>query len=481
MTRRIVLRDEQGNALIVVMVSAFVLTMLVFTALSRSDSQNVESARLARASTAFQASEAGVDDYIAKLTEDRNYHLHWVHQAEATRTKTNGTKIPTAQQRLDDPNGPWEWIGGDTTWTYADGKDGWRTLGNGVEYDLKITPPTATSGNQVKITSTGRRTAQPDEWRANEAVVRPSSIADFQRIVGNGSVSWGATATTFGKLYASNDITHDGTAHGDLYAIDDILAHPTYQSGAQGYDSNSNPTASQILGGPINFSSFLGSFGEVETAAIAAGLALPNDSTAAGWRLKFMADGNVAYARCTLSGSQNLGTTQPTCGADTIRPVPANGAIFSHQNVIVSWPSEPSTLDGRITVVSKLNIFPAGNIAYETAGDDVLGLIAGEEMIIPSYVPNVMNWTSANLAQGTSCGSPPPANCGDWHTAGPNGSKSTMNHAGSTATLTGGSLTMFNTRNYSYDLNLLNLPPPYYPVLEDAYTVTLFREVDVNS
>jgi hypothetical protein len=39
---------------------------------------------------------------------------------------------------------------------------------------------------------------------------------------------------------------------------------------------------------------------------------------------------------------------------------------------------------------------------------------------------------------------------------------------------------MFNTRVYSYDTSLLYLPPPWFPVIEDAYTVILFRELPAN-
>jgi hypothetical protein len=36
---------------------------------------------------------------------------------------------------------------------------------------------------------------------------------------------------------------------------------------------------------------------------------------------------------------------------------------------------------------------------------------------------------------------------------------------------------MFDPRVYSYDQDLLYLPPPWFPVIEDAYTIVLFREL----
>lgn len=40
---------------------------------------------------------------------------------------------------------------------------------------------------------------------------------------------------------------------------------------------------------------------------------------------------------------------------------------------------------------------------------------------------------------------------------------------------------MFRIRNYNYDETLQYLAPPYFPVLEEAYTVLLFRELPSSS
>ena len=52
-----------------------------------------------------------------------------------------------------------------------------------------------------------------------------------------------------------------------------------------------------------------------------------------------------------------------------------------------------------------------------------------------------------------------------------------MDFTGSTATNGGGSMSMFTRRNYNSDTNLLYLQPPWFPTVEDAYTVVLSREV----
>jgi hypothetical protein len=52
-----------------------------------------------------------------------------------------------------------------------------------------------------------------------------------------------------------------------------------------------------------------------------------------------------------------------------------------------------------------------------------------------------------------------------------------MDFTGSTATKNGGSMAMFDYRNYNYDQSLLYLQPPWFPTVEDAYTVILSREL----
>ncbi|MEA3215333.1 MAG: hypothetical protein QOJ19_1489, partial [Acidimicrobiia bacterium] len=44
-------------------------------------------------SASYQAAESGVEDYVAKLTEDHSYYLHYVHPAESTRRDSTGTLV----------------------------------------------------------------------------------------------------------------------------------------------------------------------------------------------------------------------------------------------------------------------------------------------------------------------------------------------------------------------------------------------------
>ena len=42
-------------------------------------------------------------------------------------------------------------------------------------------------------------------------------------------------------------------------------------------------------------------------------------------------------------------------------------------------------------------------------------------------------------------------------------------------------MSMFRTRVYQYDDSLLYLQPPWFPTVEDAYTVLLQRELTARS
>jgi hypothetical protein len=52
-----------------------------------------------------------------------------------------------------------------------------------------------------------------------------------------------------------------------------------------------------------------------------------------------------------------------------------------------------------------------------------------------------------------------------------------MTFTGSSATAKGGSFSEYDNRIYGYDPNLQFLSSPWFPAVDDTYTVTFFREV----
>jgi hypothetical protein len=155
----------------------------------------------------------------------------------------------------------------------------------------------------------------------------------------------------------------------------------------------------------------------------------------------------------------------PTCGTPTTYNVPVNGAVYVGQSAIIS-----GQVNGRVTVVSNNNIIIGNNISYVTSGDDVLGLVANNNVEVAQYVPSTLNWNAATIAEN-----------GQFYSYSNDGSHSTMTFTGSTATKNGGSMGLFQTRNYNYDNTLLYLQPPWFPRVGDPYSILLERQVSATS
>ncbi len=438
--------------MIVVILMGVIFTALAASLMANSIAEAGRSGLAVRRTGAMAAAEGGVDDYISKLTEDHTYFDHYVHPGESTRKDAAGvTKAAGAA-----------WTG-TTTWAYPNGRDAWRSLGNGYEFNLQIKPPAAGSGT-VTITSTGRKAGSATDVRRIEAVVRPAAVTDFQ-MVSNADISYGSTATTRGKIYAGIDssnnkhnIAHAGKAYGDLYAEGSITQSPTYYNGAKGYGS---ATIRSVIPSSLNFNTFTNSLVDLKDAAQNSGGIYLNDTTKDAWRLTFNSAGTITIATCKKSGTSDVAAVSPTCTTTQTVNVPSIGAIYVNQTVIVM-----GQVKGRVTVASNVNVVIGNNISYVTPGVDVLGLVAKNEMIVAQWTPNDLTWYAATIAQG-----------GQWRSWSNDGSHGTMNFYGSTATNQGGSMGMFDFRNYNYDTNLLFLQPPFFPVLEDSYALSFFREL----
>ena len=444
---------DQGSAMIVAILMGAVFTALSAGLMANALAESGRSGRAVQGTTSLAAAEAGVEDYISKLTQDQSYFLHTVHPGEATRKDSASSLTAKAGQT---------WTGG-VAWTYPSGRDAWRTLDNGYQYNLQITPPSAGSGT-VRIISTGRKAGSTTGLRTIEVLVRPASIVDFQ-MVSNADISYGSTATTRGKIYAGIDqsnvkhnIAHSGTAYGDLYAEGSITQSPSYQNGARGYNSS---TIRSVIATPLNFNTFTTSLVDLKTAAQGAGGIYLNDTTKDGWRLTFNSTGTVTIASCKKSGTSHLAAVTPTCTTTSTVAVPTIGAIYVNQSAIVM-----GQVKGRVTIASNADVVIGGNISYVTPGVDVLGLVAKNEMIVAQWTPYDLTWNAATIAQ-----------TGQWRSWSTDGSHGTMTFNGSTATNLGGYMGMFDYRNYNYDVNLLYLQPPYFPVIADNYTVLLSREL----
>jgi hypothetical protein len=466
------LEREDGFAMLSVLGMIILLSVLSFALLDVMNGEASRSRTQVKHDTAYQAAEAGVDEYISKLIDDRLYYVHFVHPGEATRLSVSSGRFVAS-------GGTWGQADGNA-WTYPRGKDTWfgsQKLGNGYEYNLEIVPPTAAQP-LISILSTARPVGDTDvrDWRELQVMVRPSSVSDYQMFA-DADISYGAGATTYGKIYAGIDtngvkhnVQHDGTAYGDIYAEGSIGGATTMMNGAQKYDST---TIRTIIKSPINFNSFLASLVDIRGAAGAGGIVEDNAAVDAWW-LTFQPNGQVTVQSCTKNSGRNIGDAKPTCGAATPLNIPSNGAIYTGQPVIVS-----GVVNGRVTIGSASDIYVGGNISYQQDGDDVLGLVASHSVIVSQWVPTTLTWRAATIAQSgawRSYGFDPQTHANEANYIG-NFRLTSMTFTGSTATYGGGSMSLFNSRVYQYDQTLVYLPPPWFPTIQDAYTVVLSREI----
>ena len=352
-------------------------------------------------------------------------------------------------------------------------------------YSLRITPPPVGS-DLVTIEATGRtaRDGAPGQFRAVQAQIHPSSIADFQ-MISNRSIKYGSSATTTGKLYSSEDINHQGVAEAPAYAQRRVCSHSgflcgnstytgsdVYRSGA--FDSTTTPSFNEVFPTPIDFNQFTQNRLDLKDAAEADGIAR-NDPSASGWLVQFLSNGKVRIWR--IHSSANLGHEMRGLDCPETLDVPENGAMYFEQSVVISdgegltdacggGGQRDSVVNGRVSISTPGTIFIGGNIEY--GADSVLGLIAAQEIVITDYTPRVLVWRAATLAQG-----------GQWRTnRGSNdGRHDSMTYIGAQATANGGYASQFLQREYQYDEVLQRLRPPFYPIIEGSWTTRYWREV----
>ena len=497
------LRREEGVALVLVVFGVALLATLSVILVDTVTSESARSTKSVTRQSSFEAAEAGIDDYISKIAEDRAYYLHWVTPAESTRQDdgTGGTSNLVSPSGSSPAPSTWcrdkasrpapvPWAYGATWLNSPNGKDHWCSLGNGYEYNLQITPPSATQPG-VKIVSTGRRISNTADTRIIEAVVRQSSITDFQEIA-DGNIGWGANATSYGLIYANGDITWNSTntkAYGSNFATGTISGGVQWQPGATGFDGDGSTSYTNLFAPPepAQASDRLQHLpgllhGHLERRGrrnrwrhlpelvlrlVAADLQRRRHHHGRGLhRQQHRADATDLHAR---------GTRHPA-GADERRDLlrrqrhrPRNRQGARHDRHPRRDPDRRQhSLCGR-------HLFHTTVLRAERAG------ARGDER---NRRP-VLDLGRSRLARRVALGDKTfgawdslstGANCSNNHTSG-----NLMRHRGSSALKYGGSFTSwFDSRQYLYDDSLQYLPPPWFPTLDPDYEILSFRELPAS-
>jgi len=94
-----VARNEEGFAMVMVLGMTVLLLVLAFGLIDVMQSEASRSRTAVKRDAAYQAAEAGVDDYIAKLIDDRLYYVHFVPSGRGDAAR-NG-KRPDRRVRAD--------------------------------------------------------------------------------------------------------------------------------------------------------------------------------------------------------------------------------------------------------------------------------------------------------------------------------------------------------------------------------------------
>ena len=166
--------------------------------------------------------------------------------------------------------------------------------------------------------------------------------------------------------------------------------------------------------------------------------------------------------------------------------IPANGAIFVEDDVWID-----GVVDGRVSI--GVGSFPVqgnyktafinGNLVYnEKSSDDVIGIIAQGDIMVPYEVPVDMEVNAAALSQFGSIYTP------NYDAdENPNGLKDSLTFFGSQISYAGGGwkyvngwgnvVSGFEYTNHIYDGNLKYYPPPGFPV-GSTYELISWEEIE---
>lgn len=448
-------------------------------------------------SVAFTMIVGGVSSYaifehqasLRKHTRDAAFHIaeagieyyRW-HLAHAPTDYQDGTGQP----------GPYV-----HQYTDKDGQD----IGS---FSLDITPPLPGS-TIVTIESTGWTKEKPHIKRTLKVRVGFPALTDFA-FIENANMSFSPTTEVHGKVHSNGGIEFNGTT-------DAIV-----QSARETYD-NGEGTHPGVWGdgGPDNFWQFpvpakdffgiTADLAAIRDLADNGGIHL-NSSGDDGYHMVFNSNGTFDLYRVNTrycyggngrwrrwrgwywDGEVHCYDVRNTSSQSNrtflqTYTIPSNGVIFVEDDVWVE-----GVVNGRVTIGAGRfpvspgtyqEIYISENITYnEQSSDDVLGLIAQGDIIVPRNVPTDMQIHAAALSQFGKIQRP------YYHYYYFPSIKNSLIFFGSQISYDGGGwkwissgdvISGFINTNHTYDGNLLYNPPPGFPV-GNTYELISWEEVE---
>ncbi len=368
-------------------------------------------------------------------------------------------------------------------------KDG-ETIGY---YALSITPP-LTGSTIVTISSTGWLVSAPSVRRTVVVRVGFPALTNYTFLV-NGNMSFSSTTVVHGEVLSNGGIRFDAQTDAAVES-----ARSTYTlSGVThpGVWGSGGPTSFWNYPVPAqDFNSITADLADLRTEAIAAGIYLAS-SGAQGWQLVFLTNGTFDLYRVNTRQCAIGYTGTSYCydiGTRTFvqnYTIPANGSIFVEDDVFVE-----GTVNGRVTIgagrfpvlaTTYRDIIITNNLVYRAqASDDVIGLIAQRDVVVPRNVPNTMEIDAAALAQFGSIYRPDYYRASARSAVYTNAVRNSLTFFGSQIAYTGTGwkyvvggtvISGFVNTSHVYDGNLRYYTPPGFPV-GNVYDLLSWEEVE---
>lgn len=365
-------------------------------------------------------------------------------------------------------------------------------------FSLSITPPLVGS-TIATVQSTGWTVNQPQSSRTLSVRLGFPALTDYA-FIENADMSFSNTTEVHGKVHSNGGIRFDGVTDALVES-----ARTTYSYGGQtknGVWGSGGP--SSFWNFPVPAKDFVGitaDMSTIEDLADNGGLHF-NSSGRQGYQVIFKSNGtfdlyrirNVDCFNGYVPNNQGNWTYTSICYDERTSnrtflanyAIPSNGVLFFEDHVWVE-----GVVDGRVTLAAARfpvvasqyrNIYISDNLVYEQkSGDDVLGLIAQGDIIVPHNVPNNMEINAAALSQFRSIYRPYYRDMNGV----PYAIRNSLTFFGAQISYAGGGwkyisgstvISGFINTNHTYDGNLLYTIPPGFPV-GDTYELISWEEV----
>lgn len=439
-----ILKNRKGVALIATYLALTVLFIFVVVFFNVSISQNLAANLFARRAQAFNLAEAGLDRTI-----------YWLRAQPSS------------------PSG-----------NYTDPWGGTQSLGSGT-YTVTITdlgsPGGVSTIHRYKVVSIG---TVGSISRTMTNYIQTDNYADY--IWFTSSEYYQGVNVWFWSQDTLNGPVHTN-GHFNIYGT------PTFKDTVESVDNyityfnnGNNINSSQLSNPPYDIPDFQGgaTLGATQINMPTQDLNLRSASTSAGG---LRLTGNTTIV-LNSSGSMNITNssyciaydrhghcTQNCSGTCTNQPLPANGALFvNNGDLTVS-----GTLKGRLSVGASGDVIIPNNITYSSdprtnpGSTDTLGIVAEQDVMIPSSAPYNIEIDASIMALNTSF------YLQNWSSVAAKGTLTVFggiiqNQRGPVGTFNAATNTKLSgySKNYTYDTRLLNNPPPFVPTTGDYVTLS---------